>query len=318
MTNNKATFADYLKITRLDHGTKQVFIIPGIFFAYLLRGIHVSNPLSHILLGFLCATAIASANYVINEWFDREFDKFHPTKFKRTAVQRILTGKAIAFEWSLLVGIGLLAAYLSSKLMFIVACIFFLQGIFYNIPPLRTKDRAFVDVLSESINNPIRLMIGWAMIDPNSLPPASIIFSYWSGGAFLMAAKRYSEYREITQAFNLETLTNYRKSFKGYTEISLNVSCLVYAMLSNFFIGVFFIKYRIEYIITIPVVILLFGEYLAVSMKPNSTAQNPEKLYKEKSLFILISIFLLTLLIASLYDIDFLKDLSQQFFIKLN
>ncbi|MBU3611221.1 hypothetical protein ICN32_11720 [Polynucleobacter wuianus] len=161
-------------------------------------------------------------------------------------------------------------------------------------------------------------MIGWAMIDPNSLPPASIIFSYWSGGAFLMAAKRYSEYREITQAFNLETLTNYRKSFKGYTEISLNVSCLVYAMLSNFFIGVFFIKYRIEYIITIPVVILLFGEYLAVSMKPNSTAQNPEKLYKEKSLFILISIFLLTLLIASLYDIDFLKDLSQQFFIKLN
>ncbi|MBU3611222.1 UbiA family prenyltransferase [Polynucleobacter wuianus] len=130
MTNNKATFADYLKITRLDHGTKQVFIIPGIFFAYLLRGIHVSNPLSHILLGFLCATAIASANYVINEWFDREFDKFHPTKFKRTAVQRILTGKAIAFEWSLLVGIGLLAAYLSSKLMFIVACIFFYKVFF--------------------------------------------------------------------------------------------------------------------------------------------------------------------------------------------
>ena len=35
------------------------------------------------------------------------------------------------------------------------------------------------------------------MLDPTTIPPASIILAYWCGGAFLMAAKRYSEYREI-------------------------------------------------------------------------------------------------------------------------
>ncbi|WP_246661419.1 MULTISPECIES: hypothetical protein [Rhizobium] len=40
-----------------------------------------------------------------------------------------------------------------------------------------------VDVISESINNPIRLVIGWSMIDPTSLPPGSIILAYWFGSA---------------------------------------------------------------------------------------------------------------------------------------
>jgi hypothetical protein len=38
-----------------------------------------------------------------------------------------------------------------------------MQGIFYNVRPMRTKDRAYLDVISESINNPLRLMIGWAI-----------------------------------------------------------------------------------------------------------------------------------------------------------
>ena len=35
------------------------------------------------------------------------------------------------------------------------------MGCLYNIPPIRTKDHAYVDVLSESINNPIRFLVGW-------------------------------------------------------------------------------------------------------------------------------------------------------------
>ena len=62
--------------------------------------------------------------------------------------------------------------------MFFVGCIFALQGIVYNVPPLRTKDKPYLDVISESVNNPIRLLIGWAMVDPTTLPPSSIILSY--------------------------------------------------------------------------------------------------------------------------------------------
>src|SRR3546814_15646823 len=68
----------------------------------------------------------------------------------------------------------------------------------YNLKPLRTTHKAYLDVISESINNPIRLTLGWTMVDPTTLPPSSLLLAYWTGGAFLMGAKRLSEYRDIS------------------------------------------------------------------------------------------------------------------------
>ena len=182
--------------------------------------------------------------------------------------------------------------------MFLTAVIFALQGVVYNVPPLRTKDKAFLDVISESINNPLRLMIGWAMVDPTTLPPSSVILLFWAGGAFLMAAKRLSEFREIAASHGRALLERYRASFAAYSETSLTVSCFVYALYSSFFLAVFLIKYRIEYLLTVPVVIVLFAQYLALSMQPGSSAQKPETLFRERGLIVsvllLAELFVLT------------------------
>ena len=74
---------DYLRLARFDHATKHVFILPGIALALALRGAQNADPLYHIVLGFVCAATIASANYVINEWLDRDFDRHHPTNAHR-------------------------------------------------------------------------------------------------------------------------------------------------------------------------------------------------------------------------------------------
>src|SRR5579872_5023740 len=223
----RATPADYVAITRLDHSTKHIFVLPGIMLAFLLRGGHAFQ-IRGAVLALVALVCIASANYAINEWLDRDFDRHHPTKSQRCGVLRELRPNIVMLEWLLLVVTGLTCAFLQSTTMLFVASVFAAQGILYNVRPMRTKERPFLDVISESLNNPLRLMIGWAIVDPTTLPPSSVLLSYWCGGAFLMAAKRLSEYREIAASRGRDVLIRYRASFAGYSEISLTVSCFAY------------------------------------------------------------------------------------------
>ena len=92
----------------------------------------------------------------VNEWLDRESDKFHPTK--SNAVRRAegsAQGDSSAGVGGI-VGVGLICALIASVPMFLVACAFALQGVIYNVPPLRTKEIPYFDVISELINNPLR------------------------------------------------------------------------------------------------------------------------------------------------------------------
>ena len=101
---------DYLKIARPDHWIKNLFIFPGTLFALLLVGWKGSyGGLAGIaLVSFFCTCMIASANYVINEWLDARFDKYHPTKKKRPVVQNTMSGKIVAAEYAVLAAVCLL------------------------------------------------------------------------------------------------------------------------------------------------------------------------------------------------------------------
>ena len=316
-TSRPAKLADYIAIMRLDHATKHVFVVPGIILALLLRGSQVHLTVWPFVAGALVAVLIASANYVINEWLDRDSDVLHPTKSARTAVQIRLDGSVVWAQWFVLVALGLAIAASSSKTMLVVAIAFAAQGIVYNVKPLRSKDYPYVDVLTESVNNPLRLMIGWAMVDPSTLPPSSILLGYWLGGAFLMGAKRLSEYREIVSSHSRDLLVRYRASFAGYDETNLASSCLIYALLSSMALAIFFVKYRIEYIFVLPAIAFLFGKYLALSMQPASTAQKPEQLFREGGLMTIVAIIVALFAIFSVVNIPILEPLMSQQFIEL-
>jgi hypothetical protein len=77
------------------------------------------------------------------------------------------------------------------------------------------------------------------------------------------------------------------------------------------------IKYRVEYLLTVPVLIALFGHYLALSMKPASTAQRPEKLFKERVLIALVGVLAVTFLFATYVDMPTLAMFTGQRYISL-
>src|SRR5271154_6438287 len=112
---------DYLALARFDHFTKHIFIVPGVVLAYLLRGGPPHFPIAQVILGLITAICIASANYVINEYLDREFDKYHPTKSRRRAVERSLRGSFVMLEWTIFVLLGLGCAWFGSATLFVTA-----------------------------------------------------------------------------------------------------------------------------------------------------------------------------------------------------
>lgn len=174
------------------------------------------------------------------------------------------------------------------------------MGLFYNVKPFRTKDIVYLDVLSESVNNALRLMLGWFLISSNTLPPCSLILGYWMSGAFLMAIKRYAEYRMIADPV---LAGKYRKSFKYYTERSLLISSFFYAMCATFFVGIFLIKYRVELILFMPFLIGLFCYYFWLSFKPDSAVQRPEKLFHEKGLMLYCGVLVILFALLMIVDI---------------
>ena len=204
----------HLGLMRLDHSVKQIFVTPGILLAMVLSNTHLSPALFlRFVLGLVALTLVASSNYVLNELLDAPFDRMHPTKCLRPAACGRIHERLAWFQW-LLVGIAglILAASIAEGLLF--SCLaLWLMGCVYNIAPVRTKDIPYLDVLSESINNPLRFLAGWYMVTTTLTPPMSMLISYWMIGAYFMSLKRFSEYREIGP----EVARLYRRSFEVYT-----------------------------------------------------------------------------------------------------
>ncbi len=299
-------------MARPDHWFKNIFILPGTALAAFLTQTSVTQFAFPLFLGLVSTCLIASANYVINEWLDAEFDRFHPIKKKRPAAMGHIKQSLVYVEYSLLVTVGLGLAYLVSPYFLTAAIVFMVMGILYNVRPFRTKERVYFDVLSESVNNPIRLLLGWFIVTNYPLPPSSLLLGYWLSGAFLMGIKRYAEFRFIG---NRQKAGLYRRSFQFYTEESLFVSSFFYANCAAFFLGVFLVKYRIELLVSLPFLAFLFAWYVHIGLKPNSPAQHPERLLRSPALAVYIIFLSFLLIILFKYDIYWLNWLLKNAFI---
>ncbi len=297
----------YLKIARFDHWFKNIFMVPGLLVAFYIDPSLIRLELGWpIITGFLAAGLVASSNYVLNEILDADFDRLHPVKKNRPVPSGEVIISLAYLEWLCLGAAGLVLASTLGIAFFLSALALWVMGCLYNVPPVRTKDKAYIDVLSESLNNPLRLMLGWYLTGITLWPPLSLIFAYWMIGAFFMALKRYAEFQRIGDHV---IAANYRASFKHYNSERLMISAMYYVAAFGLFFGIFLIRYRVEFILGIPLIAGFIAWYLHLAFLEDSPVQYPEKLYQQHR-FVAYAVFCAaTLLLLLFWDIPYLDVL---------
>lgn len=291
----------YIEAFRPNHWFKNIFMLVGSVAAFFFFEANFTlQNIKLTIIALLCTCLAASSNYGINEVVDAEFDKHHPTKNNRAIPSGRISKKNVIIGSIILAVVSAVVSYIFLPLeAFLAILSLMIMSFFYNIKPFRTKELPYLDVITESINNPIRFTTGWYAMQMNFFPPASFLISFWAFGAFLMACKRLAEYRFIG---NPEKAAKYRRSFKHYTQEKLIISILGYISFVSFSLAVICIKYSISMVLAAPIFVISFVWYFRLTLKKDSPTKEPEKLLKHKEFYIFTFLVITILFFAKILD----------------
>jgi len=307
-TTARATWRGHARIMRVDHWFKNVFVLPGVVIALAAQdSVDWGAFAWRFVVGMVAVCLVASSNYVINEVLDAPYDLEHPVKRNRPVPTGLVNVRLAYVQWIALMLLGVGLGAVVSPWVALTLLGLWVAGCIYNISPARTKDVAYLDVLTEAINNPLRLLVGWYIVASTPTPPASLLVAYWMIGCYFMAAKRFAEFRDL--AVHHDAHVRYRRSFAHYDEKRLLVSIMFYASSAMLFFGAFCVRYRLELILTFPLIALIMAIYLHLAFRPDSPVEHPEQLYRERGLMAAVVVCAIVMVVLLFVDIPALVDL---------
>jgi len=287
------SWLDYLRPLRFDHWIKNLVVPVGSLLALAARR---SSPGwadgGAILLAFVVSGLVSSVNYAVNEVLDAPFDARHPTKRDRPIPSgRVRVGPLLVLTAAVaLLALGLLW-WLLPRAVLGGAGALFLAGLAYNLPPVRLKDWPYLDVVTESLTNPIRIAIGWHAVSATP-PPVLLLVTVWSFGAFLMTGKRLAELRLLG-----DLAARYRPTFRAYSVAGLFLVQLTYALAGLGALAWVVATQRAAVLPGLPLVAALLGWAVKMTFEPESPLIDPEHLYR-RPFFLLVSVAVFALLVA--------------------
>ena len=292
----------YFESLRLERWPRSLAIIPGFVAAIVTdpsllstRPLHISGIL--LIISFFLTLLISTSNYIINEIADAPSDAHHPAKKDRPLVKKIISVKILMILWLIMVVIAFTGGYFLFNRNFLLSlAALLLAGILYNIPPVRVKDIPFLDSTLESANNPIRFLTGWFVLT-STLPPASLLISWWAFGNFLMVGKRVAEKKFLSP----EESAGYRLSLKKYSVTSLIAFMILNSIIFILTFSLFAIETKMyTLLISVPFILIYLGMFMKKSVQDRDGAEEPEKLLKDPY-FAFYTVFLIIIFILAYF-----------------
>lgn len=272
----------YIRLARPEQWVKNIFLFLPLFFDHKF-----TNPtlFGLTIVGALAFSLMASSIYILNDYFDREADRKHPTKKNRP----LASGKAkvvpsIVFMCFLFLG-GLSICFLLPASFSIVLVIYFVVNLGYNFG---LKHIPLLDVFVLSSGYLMRVYGGGFISDIE--PSAWLGIMTFFMALFLALAKRRDD-----MVIYLDMGTKSRKVLDGYNLQFLNVGLAIMASV----IIVAYAMYTINpetlmrfksphlYLTIIPVVLGLL-RYLQITFVEKNSGSPTQVFYKDTFLQLVV------------------------------
>lgn len=202
--------ADYIKLLRVKHWVKNIFIFIPLFFA---GDILIESNWLVLILGFFSFSFIASSVYILNDYRDIESDKLHPEKSKRPLASGKVKPSIAFIIFAILILSGMSLAWYSSFGFFTICLIYFIVNLSYSFG---LKNISILDVMIVAVGFNLRIKGGGILSDVDLSSWINIMVFQLS--LFMAIAKRRDDI-----LIRENSGVNMRKSLSGYNRPFLDI-----------------------------------------------------------------------------------------------
>jgi 4-hydroxybenzoate polyprenyltransferase len=274
-----------LRALRVKQWTKNGAMLAPLLFA---KGVFTQGLALKAALGVASFSLLASAVYVVNDWFDREKDRLHPEKRKRPiAAGHLGPGAAFGLVLACLGGSGALAASLGGGFLGVLGGYLALQVLYTGL----LKRLVLLDIMAIALGFILRVVAGAVAID--------VVVSNWLFLCTLLLAVFLGFAKRRAELSSLEDATAHRANLADYTVpmldqmMSISAACCILAY------GLYTVsKETVEHVgsdhlkFTVPFVVYGVFRYLFLVHKRGAGGAPEKVLLGDAPLLVDIALFL--------------------------
>lgn len=194
-----------VKLIRVHQWIKNLLVFAPIFFAGQFQTVHL---LQQAIIAFFAFSFVASSVYVLNDYFDIEKDKLHPTKKTRPLASGVISKAQGRFLFVLLLIVSFLLTFLVNVKLLAILSIYLIINILYTI---RLKHIALLDISIIAFGFLLRIAAGSYPID--ILVSKWLIILIFLLAMFMGIAKRRGELIHVKGTATRASLQGYNLQF---------------------------------------------------------------------------------------------------------
>jgi len=268
----------------------------GFIFAALIFDRQLTDPVAfaRTLAGFLLFCLLSSSVYIINDIFDVESDRQHPTKRNRPIASGRLSTRAAAIAAVLIVAATLVLAGFLSPGFLVISTIYFVANLAYSI---WLKHVPLIDVLMIALGFVLRVAAGVSLIQVERFSPWLYVVT-----TLLALYLGFGKRRAELSLLEGEALSH-RRVLEGYSIALLDqlitiVSATTIITYSLYTFSAPNLPANHTMMLTIPFVLYGIFRYLYLIQIKNEGGAPEELLLTDRPLQVTIMLFGLTVLVV--------------------